>query len=300
MDYFKTVKESFDIWWKNKYLWVLGIIAVIFSGSNFSSGNMFSNNTDYSNVGQTFKDLGPIITVIIIVVVCIALIMAFVSIYLKSRADASLISSIPLIEKGNLLGFRKSWGLSSSKWTKLFLLNLLIAIPIIIIILIVVALLIVVFVISPKMQPDVILLTIAFAAIPLSCLIILYSTITRVIYTFASRISVLNNGAVWDSVKKAWNFITKNFSNIVVFWLISLVIGIVTGIVSAIVGFVLFMPVLLLGVGLLIVNLWLGIIVGFILVILASAILSLLSGPIYSFGEIYWTKVYLTLKKENA
>jgi len=300
MDYFKTVKESFDIWWKNKYLWILGIIASIFSGGNFSSGNMFSNNTDYSSVGQTFKDLGPIITVIIIVVVCIALIMAFVSIYLKSRANASLISSIPLIEKGDSLGFRKSWGLSSNKWIKLFLINLLLSIPIILIILLIVVLVVIAIATSSNLDPNIILLILAGVGIPLFCLIILYSVFSNIIYTFASRISILNNGNVWESIKKAWKFIIDNLSNIVVFWLISLVIGIVTGIVSAIVGFILFIPIIVLAIPLLIINLWVGIIVGALLILVVSALLSLLSGPIYSFGEIYWTKVYLILKKENA
>ena len=123
---------------------------------------------------------------------------------------------------------------------------------------------------------------------------------TTGLYIGSGNVSVLNNAAVWESVKNSWKFISSNFSNIVVFWLLSLVIGIVTGTVSAIVGFALFTPIIILGVTLFVLNLWVGIIVGAILVILASALLSLLSGPIYSFGEIYWTKVYLTLKKENA
>ena len=298
MDYFKTVKESFSIWWKNKYLWILGIIAVIFSGGSSSSGNMFSNNTDYSSVGKTFTDLGPILIVIIIMVVCIVLIMAFLSIYLKSRADASLISSVPLIEKGDKLGFRKSWGLSSSKWVKLFLLNLLLSVPIILLVLLIIIFVVLAIATSSNssLDPTIMLLMSFGIGIPLFCLIILYSVFSNIIYTFASRISVLNSGAVWESVKNAWKFITKNFSNIVVFWLISLVIGMITGTVSAIVGFVLFIPIILFGAALFLVNLWLGIIVGLILIMLACALLSLLSGPIYSFGEIYWTKVYLTLK----
>jgi hypothetical protein len=302
MDYFKTVKESFDIWWKNKYLWILGVIAVIFSGSSSGTSNMSSNSGDLESFNQTYNELLPIISVVIVVIVCIALIMTFVSIYLKSRADASLISSVALIEKGDKLGFRKSWGLSSSKWVKLFLLNLLLSIPIILIVLLIVILIVIAIATSSSSNLDstMLLFMLLGVGIPLFCLIILYSVFSNIIYTFASRVSVLNNGAVWDSVKKAWTFISENFSNIVVFWLISLVIGMVTGTVSAIVGFVIFIPIVLLGAGLFIINLWVGIIVGFILLMLASAVLSLLSGPIYSFGEIYWTKVYLTLKKENA
>jgi len=302
MDYFKTVKESFDIWWKNKYLWILGIIAVIFSGSSSSTSNMSSNSGDLESFSQAYNELLPIISVIIVVIVCIALIMAFLSIYLKSRADASLISSVPLIEKGDKLGFRKSWGLSGSKWIKLFLLNLLLSVPIILLVLLIVIFVVLAIATSSNssLDPTIMLLMLFGIGIPLFCLIILYSVFSNIIYTFASRISVLNNGAVWESIKNAWKFITENLSNIVVFWLISIVIGMVTGTVSAIVGFVLFIPIILLGATLLLVNLWLGIIVGFILIMLAGALLSLLSGPIYSFGEIYWTKVYLTLKKENA
>jgi hypothetical protein len=301
MDYFKTVKEAFNIWWKNKYLWILGIIAVIFSGGDSSNiGNIFQNNSDSMDLGTKSTDLSPVVILILIVVACIALIISIIGIYLKSRADASLISSIPLIDKGKTLGFMDSWQLSNSKWLKLFLLNLLISVPIIIILIIVIALLVAIFLTSTVMQSDVILLTIAVVAIPSICIIALYSILARVIYTFASRISVLNNGGVWDSIKKSWVFIKSNLTHILMFWLINMAIGVGTGTVLGIVGLMLFAPMVLIIIPLFLINLWVGIIVGVLITFVLVALLSLLSGPIYSFGEIFWTKVYLTLKKDNA
>jgi hypothetical protein len=176
----------------------------------------------------------------------------------------------------------------------------LISVPIIIILIIVIALLVAIFLTSTVMQSDVILLTIAVVAIPSICIIALYSILARVIYTFASRISVLNNGGVWDSIKKSWVFIKSNLTHILMFWLINMAIGVGTGTVLGIVGLMLFAPMVLIIIPLFLINLWVGIIVGVLITFVLVALLSLLSGPIYSFGEIFWTKVYLTLKKDNA
>lgn len=300
MDYFKTVKESFNIWWNNKYLWILGIIAVIFGGNASSSGNMFQNNYKQTDLLKDSPEIGPVIILIIAVVVCVGLIIMLVGIYLKSRSDTSLISAIPLIEKKSALGFRKAWALSTSKWIKLFLLNLFISIPVLVLLFAGVGIVLIIYLTSSKMVPDVILLTIGLVGIPLICLIAIYSLVTRVIYTFASRISILKDASVWESIKKGWTFLNKNFSNILVFWLIDLAIGVVTGPVVAIAGLAIFTPVIVLVISLFIVNIWLGIIIGFLLALIIGALLSLLSGPIYTFSEIYWTKVYLTLNKENA
>jgi hypothetical protein len=300
MDYFKTVKESFYIWWKNKYLWILGIIAVIFGGNTSSSSNMFQNNFKQTDVFKDSPEIGPIIILIAVALACIGLIVMVIGIYLKSRSDASLISSIPLIEKKTSLGFRKAWALSTGKWIKLFLLNLFISVPILVLIFLALGIILVVYLTSSQMEPDVLLLTIGFVGVPLICLIAIYSLITRVIYTFASRISILKDVSTWESIKKGWTFLNKNFSNILVFWLIDLVIGVVTGPVVAIASLAIFTPVIILVFSLFIVNIWFGILVGAVLAIVIGALLSLLSGPIYTFSEIYWTKVYLTLNKENA
>jgi len=300
MDYFKIVKESFDIWWKNKYLWILGIIAAIFSSGNSTSSNFSTNSIDSKTLGLDKFEMSPLVIVVILVLALIGLVLMLLGIYLKSRADASIISSIPLIEKGTTLGFRKSWGLSSSKWIKLFLLNLFISIPILILVVLFISIALIMLVTSQSAVPSALILTLACIGFPLICLIILYSIVTRIIYTFASRIAVLNNGGVWDSIKKGWDFITKNLSNIVIFWLINIAIGVVTGTAMAIIGFLVFTPMLLIIVPIFMINIWVGIIVGSLLSFVSIALLSLLSGPIYTFGEIYWTKVYLTLKKENA
>jgi hypothetical protein len=300
MDYFKIVKESFDIWWKNKYLWILGIIAAVFSGGSSTSSNFSQNSIDSKTLGLDNFEMSPAVIVVIIVVALVGLAFMLLGIYLKSRADASIISSIPLIEKNTELGFKKSWSLSSSKWIKLFLLNLFISIPVLVVVLITVVIAMIFLITSKSAVPSAFVLTLACAGIPLICLLVIYSVISRIIYTFASRISVLNNGTVWDSIKKGWDFITKNLSDIVIFWLINLAIGAVTGTILAVIGLVIFAPMILIVLPILVLNLWVGIIVGVLLSIVSVVLLSLLSGPIYSFGEIYWTKVYLTLKKENA
>jgi hypothetical protein len=44
MDYIGLIKKAFSIWWKNKYLWWLGIVGSIFF---ISSSFGFSDNDQY-------------------------------------------------------------------------------------------------------------------------------------------------------------------------------------------------------------------------------------------------------------
>ena len=130
------------------------------------------------------------------------------------------------------------------------------------------------------------------------CLIMIYGIISRIIYTFASRISVLKDKPTIESLKEGWHFVWKNISHIVVFWLLSLLASLATLPVVFILVAVLIPVIILIGIPLLILNVLLAIVVFILLFCVFGLFMTLLSGPIYSFTEVYWTKVYLEIAKK--
>jgi hypothetical protein len=306
VDYFKIFTESIKLWWKNKFLWVLGIIAVIFGGgSGGGSINLPSTNnisqSDYNNysyqIGNLFNN--SLVIVILIALALVALILFVIGIYLKSRADASLISSTSLLTRNKDLKFKEAWGLSKKNWLKLFWLNLLVNLPIILIVILIVAGVVVFIMTSrgaefPGMSFGILMLCI-FSFV---CLIVIYGVISKIVYTFAARIAVLEEKPAMESLKKGWNFVWKNISHRVVFWLLSLLASLATLPVVFIMVVILIPVILLIGLPLLLINVLLAIVIMIILFCVFGIIMTLISGPIYSFNEVYWTRVYLELTKK--
>jgi VIT1/CCC1 family predicted Fe2+/Mn2+ transporter len=58
-----------------------------------------------------------------------------------------------------------------------------------------------------------------------------------------------------------------------------------------------FIPVIIMvGISTVLLNVFVAIIISMVLMFLFGAVLTLISGPVYSFTMIYWTNVYLELK----
>jgi hypothetical protein len=116
---------------------------------------------------------------------------------------------------------------------------------------------------------------------------------------FGRRMTVLENLGVVEGLKMGFNFFIKNFAHIVMFWLISMI----SGFVVAMVTFAVVIMLLLVGVGvvvaLMFVNPILAIIVGIMAVLFFIVIISLISGPAYTFSSMYWTNAYLEINKYN-
>jgi len=305
MDYFKIFSDSIKLWWKNKFLWILGIIAVIFGGggsggfANFPSlGNISDKDLKYLDTQQISSFiLSPLFLIVILVALIVVLFFFALGIFLKSRADASIISSTEKLRKNNSLSFGEMWTLSKTKWLKLFWLNALVDLPILVIVLfMIIGVVILVFSLINGGSP-LIWIALFFFVISMLCLMTIYGVIARVVYTFAARISVLQNKGVMECIKEGWKFTLKNISHLIVFWVLFLLVSFVTGLIIFILTIFILPIIFVIGIPLLLINVILGILVFIVLFCLFGIIMILISGPIYSFTEAYWTIVYLELTK---
>jgi hypothetical protein len=333
MDYLKVLKESLSIWWKNKFLWILGFIAVIFGGNG---GNSFSYSTNQnlgsnSNSNNSFNEIinsdnfraiidsiykfltSPLGMVLIVVSIIFIILIVLICMYFKSRADASLISATSLLSQNKDITFKQAWGLSKNNWNKIFWLNILINLPLLLLNLIFVIFVVIGITLFFRSLPSssggiknidlasISSLLILFGIISflVCCFTIIYSTVAKIVASFAYRIAVLKDKKVIESIKLSWNFIKGNFAHLLVFWLLSVAWGLILVIISFVL-LILIIPAGLIIIPILLINWVLGILL-IILLFIGLGLLSLaISGPIYSFGEVYWTKVYLELTKSNA
>jgi len=302
MDYFKVFTDSIKLWWNNKFLWLFGIIAVIFAGNSSGGGSSSFNNTfskDFENnpFDKMNFDISAPIIIIMIVLFILIMLFALIGIYLKSRSDASLIASVSPIEKGTKLSFSSTWKLSEKNWFKLFLIRLIISIPLILFSLLFLVVVVLGFITLSRNSNSGMLPIMAIIMLPLACLAGIYAIITSILYTFAARFAIIKENSAWESLKLSWNYFTSNFSSLIVFWLLSLITGFIVGPITIIIGLALIIPLIALIIPLAIANALIAIFLGIISLILIGIVLSLISGPVYSFTEIYWTKVYLILQK---
>src|SRR5688572_19088774 len=60
IDYGKIIKRSWELTWKNKWLWVMGLVLAVFGGGAGSSGGGGSSSSNSSNINLPEASPSPI------------------------------------------------------------------------------------------------------------------------------------------------------------------------------------------------------------------------------------------------
>jgi hypothetical protein len=309
MKYWDIFTHTIKQWWNHKYLWIVGIIAAMFTGSggsnNFSSFNNSSNskNTSYqemmSNMNDYLGDPAHLtgIIVVLVIILILGLGVFILGLYLRARADSALYQATQKLSTNDeKIGFWKTWGLGKYNLGKLVKQEILVSLPVLVIF-ILLGLVAVLSIPLAGTNGNMALLPLMCGIGGMICLIGVYAIFVSIATLFGRRMIVLENLDVIDGLKKGFNFFIKNFSHVLMFWLISMISGFVVFIVTFfIVIMVLFIGVAVV-VALMFINPIIAIIVGIMAVLLFIVIIGLISGPAYTFSSMYWTNAYLEIKK---
>jgi hypothetical protein len=311
MKYWDIFTNTIKQWWNHKYLWIVGIIAALFTGSgggnsysSFNNSSSSRNSTTYQqgmdSIRDFFSDPAHVTTMIIILVVLLVIGLALyvLGLYLRSRADSALYQATQKLSiSDEKIGFWKTWGMGKLNLWKLVKQEILISIPIIFVVIIMLVVMSIAMSVSMPNYSTFEVSRVMFVAICFICLILIYSILVSMATVFGRRMTVLENLGEVEGLKKGFDFFIKNFSHILMFWLISLISGFVVGIVMFVVVIVLLLIGVAMVVGLMFVNPVIAIIVGIMGLLLFIVIVSLISGPTYTFNSMYWTNAYLEIKK---
>lgn len=317
MNFLEIVKNSFEITWRNKKLWILGIFASLAAGSNLNFSNPFSGSNFYQfrdfnwNDIQTapqnpnhaasgliagVKDINysaffenhlwliiVLISLLFLLFICIGIFSIISRAGLIDQIFVSAEKKEVFVKAGIITGWHRFWQF----FTIIILITLGVSIPLIIIIGL--AILIIVFKVY-------ILLAIIFLLFLMWLILTIYLSI---INTLAFRFCIDQNQNSITSLRSANELFKAQFKNILLFWLIELGLKIGIAIIFGFVALIL----LLFGV-IICVLAYFSHIFPLFLIIMTLAILFLIlvivlfNGVILTFFDTYWSLIYLELKKK--
>lgn len=251
MDYGNLLRRSWDIVWKNKFMFLLGFLAALGSGggggNSASSSNFRISDNDMQlppemveNISRYWRELGGVV----LAVICLLFILGIVLWLVRLVAQTGLIDAASRIDDGGTSSFGAAMRVGASKLTSMAGLNLLMFGPFILFGLIAAGVAIAFF--GPvfgellRGNPDPNFNVGAFGVVGaclgvIGCLMVPLALIVNVIYPFAQRGLVLRNLGIVDSIRHGWQVVKENVGDVILIIVIFLVIGFLFGLASLIV-----------------------------------------------------------------
>jgi hypothetical protein len=217
----EVLTRAWNIIWKNKVLWIFGLLASLAGGSG---GNNFRYNLE-QNGG--LENLGVHIPAwVIILLVLLALVLLIVFVILATLGRAGLVRGAWLADSGETnLGFSQLFREGQAYFWRVILLGILVlAISLSLVLALVI--------------PTVLTAGIAVLCLwPLYCLLVPFFIALTIIVELAIVAIVGEDLGVVDSLRRAWEVFRANLA-------IVIAIGILVAIVSAVIGFLASLPLI--------------------------------------------------------
>jgi len=309
MDFGEILSKAWKTIWKNKVLWIFGILAGCGanSGSGGSSGGNSSINQSSSswadpsdmfpqaerffyNMERSFENIqeGTIILLIIGGII-LSLIIAVLVLFISSIGKAGLIygaaKADDMDEDAPKLTFKEVWNGGKPYFWRIVLLSLLIGAASIVLVLLLVA---------PAILLSVLTLGVGlFCILPLICIMVPVFWVVNILIEQATVAIVVEDIGVIDSIKRAWQIvIQENLGSYAV-------LGLILGIGGAIVGFVFALPLFLMMIPIMI-GLFAGgdgamgggIIAAIVMFFVYLPVLIVLSGVLQAYVGSAWTLAF--------
>jgi hypothetical protein len=239
IDYGRLISKTWEVFSRNRVLWLLGLIVALTSGSYNTS---FTNQMNGTDLQDFFDRYGGLLTTL----GCVAIILAIVFSFLRAAGEAALIATTDHIERTHEQPpFAAAWGLGWPKMFPVWLFNLLFGIIIAVIILI---LLVPVFLVFGASLAAIISAadtnsdaSAAGSAFGLGCLCLCVALIILIplglilsfVREYGVRAVVLENEGAFQAFGTGWRLFRANLGPSLVVFLITVVVGIIVSVVLA-------------------------------------------------------------------
>lgn len=221
MDYGSVLKKGWEITWKNKGLWILGILSGCTSGAGNPS-QTFSYQTsgqEFPGLGRTFANIPDEMWVLILAGLAVFALALFVLVIVLSLlGQAGLIAGVAHADETGSVKLSEAWKLGLPHFWRLLGLGILLFVVVLLIAL------------------AVGFLSVITLGLALVCLICLGLPISIILSGYLSLVQngiVLGKQGVFESLGKGWDLLRANFWPVVLMAVILLVIGLVAGIVMS-------------------------------------------------------------------
>jgi hypothetical protein len=240
MDYGEILSKAWRIIWRHKVLWIFGILA----GCSSAPGNSTtgSGNVEYNfgpgdlpnqveryflQVQRFLEDIPPVVWVLLAI---LSLVLVAVVIVLTTVGRIGLIKGAALADSGTeRLTFNELFSGSLPYFWRVFLLNLVIGIGIFLVFLIVAV-------------PLAISVVGLICLIPLVCIAIPFLWLLNVVIEQANIAMVMEDRGMIAGLQRGWQMVTQNLGQYIVMAVILWVIGFVGALVIGIPLVVLIIP----------------------------------------------------------
>ncbi|MBN2248211.1 MAG: hypothetical protein JW733_05890 [Coriobacteriia bacterium] len=233
MDYFDLLKRAWNITWRYKALWVLGLFAGAMSGSGGSSGgsNLSGGEEEFSasSLDQAISWAAENVVLIAIVVGGLFIISTVLWI-LAVAAQGGIAHGTNEAAEGRTPALRDSWSVGFAKWGRTFMVQFVLGLPLLVVVM-VMAGLFAVFGLSVASGSDAaggVGIGLCFFFPLLLAVIVAASVIIGILLPVAVRYGVLLDVTYGQAIKRAWDDLWGK-KGLVVFWLVMLLPGIAYG-----------------------------------------------------------------------
>jgi len=322
MNYGNIIRDSFNIFWKHKILWLFGIILALVGQGEYGFSVNYQERYSYPTGKGEIPDIpnpfdnsffrsffeNPLPYIIGFGI--LALLWWVISNFVGWLSQGALIGMVDEIEHTGTTSIRSGWQVGKNRVKTLFSLAVVFALPQLIIFLPVFIGVFLFFsqfldVFGPgfsgkfpapeqmeqKMASIFPLFFAGFACFfPLMCIGNIIGWVLGLLNKIAARSCVLENLGMVDSIKRAWYITRKNIGYTLLNWFILVVISGIFGLVGAMLGLVLWMPT---GRALL-HNEWstLSIVTAILMGFYFLIVVIVIGGILNSFNSTLWTKLY--------
>lgn len=227
MDTGNILSRAWQIIWKHKILWIFGILAGCGSAGGSNTGYSFSrkDNVPFTNVRfeqwlEQFQQWQIILFVTIVILVI--LLITVLVIFLSTIGKIGLIRGTSQVEKGSeKLIFGELFSASGHYFWRVFLLNLIVGI--------VVAILGIVIAIGYGVAAIATLGVLGICLLPVICLLVPLGWLLNIIIEQATIAIITEDLGIGAGLQRGWDLFTKNIGSYLVMGLILLVVGLVAG-----------------------------------------------------------------------
>jgi len=233
MDYGDVLTRAWRITWKNKGLWILGILAACTGGGGGGGGSNSYQSSSYRFGGgqwpgleRFFENTPPeTLALLAVAAVIIVLLLVLALFVLGILGQAGLIAGAAKADETGSVTLREAWNLGRPHFWRLIGAGLIVFAVAIVLALVVG--------IPLALFAGLTLGLGVICLLPLFCLAIPIALLANVYITFVQNSIVLEQQPVIGSFRRAWEVFRANIGSAVVVGLILLVGGFVVGLIIA-------------------------------------------------------------------
>jgi hypothetical protein len=244
MDYSAIIKRSVELTWRNKLLWVFGILVAVFTGGAGNAGQGLQYTFNQQDVERwsrsmpyggdlPWRQLAALGAGVILFLVFVGLIMIAVSIIVAYTSEGALVAAADDLDGGRKPTFREAVGRGWQRFLRLFAQDLIIGLITFVVGLLV--LLAYALVAGLLLAPGIVAVTadgtirvlgiiwlVLLGLVVILGLILLMAAVgagQSLVRAYAMRASVLNLEGVFDALGSAWALLRSRLRESLTMWL---------------------------------------------------------------------------------